>query len=737
MLVQKVGQPSMNMVDAGDVDHGAMSHESGFDLKAFWQLLRWRGRLIVMIVAGTVMLTGLLLALLPPSYRATAVVMVDPRQPRITNSEAVIAGLGTDPLAIESQVDIIQSDALAKKVIDKLGLGSDPDFSSQSFIERLMEQLLRSDTARAEDSRLVSAFERSLAVRRRGLSYIIEISYFSRDPAKAARIANAVADAYLDDQRAAKAETAARASDWLEDRIEKMRSRVRDSERAVADYKSEHGLVDVTQGNRLINRQIEDLTQQLALNRTRTAEARARLERVQRIAQNTSDPATLAESLQSPVIAGLRGQYAAVARVEAESSALYGSQHPNLIAIKAQRADLKRQIDSEIERILAGVRNDYQVASSREATLEGELTKLKNQAEVVNSANVKLHELQREAEANRLLLEQFLNRVKETREQQSLQIAEARVVSPALTPSRSSRPTGLLLLAGGLGGLLLSGATVLLLEKTRRGLRTPEDVQASAALQTIGYLPEAKATMPKKANQSSGAPGTEGQLLVKLNQLLGNPGIPYVQNLRAVQVRLSSPRDVTTGDVLLILSASAGEGKTRLARDLALVCTALGMRTLLIDANPQSEIASRRFGAQGSGVGSDPETGLSVLDAGTSDFGIGQRRHEAFAGLLDQHRANFDMIIVDTPAILSVGGDVPFLAAAERALIVIEWDKTEGPDVVQAVELLAEHGHKIDGAVLNRVAPRWLACQRRALAYSRPSRALVTTRIGRSWRLTS
>src|SRR5262249_28488325 len=140
----------------------------------------------------------------------------------------------------------------------------------------------------------------------------------------------------------------ARATGWLGGRIEEMRDRVRDAERAVADYKSANGLVDVTQGNKLISRQVEDLTQQLALVRTRTAEAQARLEQVQRVATRTTDPAALSEALQSQVITALRSQYAEAARIEAEYSALYGNRHPSLVAVRAQLADLRRLIDSEI-----------------------------------------------------------------------------------------------------------------------------------------------------------------------------------------------------------------------------------------------------------------------------------------------------------------------------------------------------------------------------------------------------
>ena len=314
-------------------------------------------------------------------------------------------------------------------------------------------------------NRLICNFQSGLTVRRRGLTYVLEISYAASNPAKAALISGAVADAYLDDQRAAKADITQRASGWLGERIEAMRSQVRDAERAVADYKSANSMVDVTQGNKLISRQIEDLTQQLALARSRTADAWARLERVEHVTKYTTDPAALAEALQSPVIANLRAQLAETARADAENNALYGNRHPTRIGVRAQLEGIRRQIDNELARIVAGVRNDYKVAGDREKSLESELTNLTAKFAVAGQANVRLHELEREAQATRALFEQFLSRAKETSEQQSLQIADARIVSPALTPLKQDRPpTPVLLIAAVVGGGILGLGLVLVMD---------------------------------------------------------------------------------------------------------------------------------------------------------------------------------------------------------------------------------------------------------------------------------
>ena len=692
-----------------------------FDIDKLWLLLRWRAKLIVAVTMVTFMVAGFALTVLPASYRATTIVLVDPRQPRVTNSE-VIAGIGADAAAVESQVEIIESSALARKVIERLNLGADPDFSATSILDSIGEwfgALIGRDPNALVESKLnrqVFAFQKGLNVRRRGLTYVIEISYASKDPAKAARISNAVAEAYLDDQRSAKAEITARATGWLGGRIEEMRDKVRDAERAVADYKAANGLVDVTQGNKLISRQVEDLTQQLALTRTRTAEAQARLEQVQRVAQRTTDPAALAEALQSQVITALRSQYAEAARLEAEYRALYGDRHPSLVAVRAQLGDVRRLIDNEIARILAGVRNDYEVAKNREASLTAELQNLKTQSEVIGQADVKLRELEREAQANRTLFEQFLNRAKETGE--TLQIADARIISPALVPLRPSRPPAILLLiAAGVGGLILGIGLVLLLEQVRRRFRSARDVRDVLALPTLGLLPDQSTAATPEAPQAAAAPSSAVE-----THVVGNASDVYAGNLRTIRTRLRRSGKALHNEVIVVMSALPDEGKSTFACDFALDCALSGIRTLLIDGDSYVASVSRSFDSDFNGPGltdvldgkvsvlsaakRDPESGLYILGKGSA-----AARQEintgAFANFVQHYRTQFDLIVIDTPATLSVDVTHPFIEGADRAILVIEWERTERQAVREALTSLESHARKVAGVVLNKVSMDW------------------------------
>jgi succinoglycan biosynthesis transport protein ExoP len=692
------------------------AHIAGLlDLRGLWLVLRWRARLIASVTLAALALATCAIVFLPPKYKATAVVLVDPRQPQITNSQQVLTGIGSDAAAVESQVELIESSALAQKVISTLKLDQDPEFVASSLLERLADGVLgligRDPDVKNKATRLIHKFQNDLLVRRRGLTYVLEISYRAKDPARAAQVANAVAEAYLDDQRSAKGEITARASGWLGERIEEMRARVRNSEEAVAAYKAAHNLVDVTQGNKLINRQVEDLTQQLALARSRTADARARLERVTQAAQHKSDPATLNEALQSQVIANLRSQYAETARIEAEYTATFGNRHPALIAARAQLADLRRQIDNEIARILVGVRNDYQTAVSREASLEAELSKLKDQSATLGQADVKLHEFEREAQANRTLFEQFLNRVKETTEQQSLQMADARIVSPALSPLKPDRPGALLLIAvAACGGLILGVGLVLVLEQTRQNFRNSREVAQFLPLPCIGMLPVQTETGRQRSAAAS--------------FVFDHPNSPYARNLRAIRARVARASKKPHGEILVVLSALPGEGKSTFACNFALAAQGAGVRTLLIDGDVYTAAATKVFGLEKPGlsevldgkssfwgvVTKDTESGLCMLgarDPSSAPDAVKDIDPARLASFLREYAKHFDLVVIDSPAILAVGGSVPYLECADHAVLLVEWDRTVRQAVVDALDTLDANTRRITGVVLNKASVAW------------------------------
>jgi len=704
----------------------AAESTSLLDFRGLWLIVRRGIRLIGAIVGAVLIATTAALVIIPPRYSATAVVLVDPRQPRVTSSESVLSGIGSDAAAVESQVDLISSSALAARVVKRLDLIDDAEFNNISMAQRLAALVgIESGDTETEFNWILRRFQDKLDVRRRGLTYIIEITFTSVVPGKAARIANTIAETYQDDQRAAKFDATMKASSLLNDRIEELRARVREAETAVANYKAENHLVDTTGGTTLVQRQIETLNQQLILARASTAEARARLDQVQQITSRSGNTDTLNEALQSPVIANLRSQYAEVARSEAELASALGSQHPTLQRARAQLADLRRQIDGEIARILAAVRNEYEVAKSREASLEADLTQFKDQAARFNHADVHLHELQREAQANRTLFDQFLARSKETTEQQSLQVPDARIVAPALAPVRPTRPsTPLLLLVAAAVSLTLGVGLALVLEHLDRSYRTIAEVEHGLSMPCLGLVPLADGAA-RGGVLSTLFGRARGFLAARslARAVLDAPSSPFAEGLHSVRLRLrtASRRDV--GQVVAVVSAMPGEGKSIIAANLAHACAKAGLRTLLVDGDLRHASLSAAYpGAKAGlvdvlsgGLGikaavlQDPRSGLSVLAGGARGEtvnALAETDDVRLGAVLDQCRKMFDLVIVDSPAILPVAESRRLLDCADRALLVIEWRRTARDTVIEALNALGEGVDKIAGAVLNKVDVR-------------------------------
>lgn len=688
---------------------GLAESASLLDFSRLWLIVRRRIQLIGAIVVAVSIATVAALAIIPPRYSSTAVVLVDPRQPRVTSSESVLSGIGSDAAAVESQVDLISSSALAARVIKRLGLTDDPEFNSPSTAQRLAQLFgIDSSDPDTQFNWIVRHFQEKREVHRRGLTYIIEITFTSAVPAKAARIANAMAQMYQDDQRAAKFDATEKASVWLNDRIEELRTRVRESETAVANYKADNHLVDTAAGITLVQRQIETLNQQLILARASTAEARARIDQVEQITSRSGNTAGLNEALQSPVIANLRSQYAEVARNEAELASALGSQHPTLQRVRAQLADLRRQIDGEIVRILAGVRNEYEVAQSREASLEADLARLKEQAARFDRADVRLRELQREAQANRTLFDQFLARSKETTEQQSLQIPDARIVAPALAPVRPNRPgTPLLLLVAMAVSLMLGVGLALVLEHLDRSYRTVAEVEHRLSMACLGLVPLAD-------------PGRAAGGRSLGSAVLDAPSSAFTEGMHSVRQRVRGANRHESGEVLALVSAMPGEGKSTIAANLAHACAKAGLRTLLVDADLRHASVSAAYPSAVAGlvdvlngnisvkaaVLQDPRSGLSILAAGANRDTINalaETDDARLSGMLDQMRQQFELVIVDCPAILPIAESRRLLDCADRAVLVIEWRHTACDTVLEALNSLGDGVDKLAGVVLNKV----------------------------------
>jgi uncharacterized protein involved in exopolysaccharide biosynthesis/Mrp family chromosome partitioning ATPase len=643
-----------------------------------------------------------------------AVVLIDPRQPRVTPNEAVLSGIGPDAAAVESQVEIFESSTLARRVIASLGLDREGELVTPSLTGRAISAVRRlvgrpgaSPQEAEQANRIVQRFQSQLHVRRRGLTYVLEVAYSSADRDNAARVANAVAEAYLADQAAAKSDATTRASGWLGERINELRERARQAESAVTAFRNENRLVDLAQRETLLERQISDLNQQLSLAQARTAETRARYEQARQSAQRPGGGGSVTESLQSPVIANLRVQYSQLAANEAELRLTYGTRHPALTNVRAQLRDVERQIDTEIRRISTGLRNEFETAQARQATLERNLMALREQVAVSNTSRDRLRELEREAQASRSVLEQFLLRFRETNEQQSMRGVETRVISPAMPPQQPSSPkTGLTLALGLIGGLFAGVGAAALSDGLRPRFRDAAEIEAALGLPV-------RATIPRGA----AGHGTES----KFSHL---HAARVAQSLLPLASELWRDAKSDQHRIVLVTSTTDSEGRTFVASHLATLLGRSGCRVLLVDLDVANAGLSRqRSGEDKPGllellqgdlpakpfIQTDEALRVDFLPLGRSartgpDAVLvpGPRLER----ILGEVRALYDVVLLDGPALLGSAEGRSLVRIADHVAVVVAPERVGRNEVLSALAGFQFGALKPVSVVLNGGAGR-------------------------------
>ncbi|TIT41720.1 MAG: exopolysaccharide biosynthesis protein, partial [Mesorhizobium sp.] len=412
-----------------------------FDIGPLWAIL-WGRRLLVFAITGAALLLALLyLAVTSPSYTATASILIDPRDARATNFNNVLPGIGADSAAIASQVFVIESQDLLGTVFDSQKLQNDPEFSSRGPISRLMSLFGGTSSQDAAFKR----FQKAVSVEREGLTYVINVSFTSPSPEKAARLANAIVDRYKASLAGERETANDDVNSLLNDRIKGLQKDVSDAERAVEDFKSQHRIVDPTDGGTLQS-QLDQLTTQLIAAQGDADKAKDRYNQALAAGTSAAGLAKLSEILSSNAAANLRDDYNQRATELANLETMYGPRHPAIGRLRSELDRINRLMAGEAMRIRQQLKANYDLAVQNAAKLQDKLEALRQQSQDSSLAQVQLRQLDSRAQAARTVLDDFLKRAQETSQLQGVQTSEARTISAAAPPLQPTWPKPALLL---------------------------------------------------------------------------------------------------------------------------------------------------------------------------------------------------------------------------------------------------------------------------------------------------
>jgi polysaccharide biosynthesis transport protein len=689
---------------------------SQIDLQKIWSAI-WRGRATILLTTvAAFALAVLFVVLTPHQFTAVTQILIDPTDLRAVGTEATPLSQMSDAalLQVESQVRVLTSDTVLRRVVEAEGLDHDPEFARGPSI---VSVLLGKDAIPGGSAlAALNELKRRVVVKRAERTFVVDVDVTSRDPMKAVRLANAVAQAYLAEQTQVRSDAARQVSQSLSARLKELKERVRDSEQQVESYKARNNLV-ASNGQLVTEQQLTELSNQLGAARAHTAEAKARLDQVEQVQRRKDETGAFPEAIQSPTITALRSQYAEIMRREAEQMTTLGARHPAVIEIEAQAERLRGVIADEVSRIALSARGEYETAKSSEQTLADNLDTLKHTALASNEAMVGLRELERDVQASRSVYESFLVRARETGEQEQLDTKNIRVLSKADLPQRRSSPPPSLLIA--MAALMLGAATgtgiVLVRPPAQDGLQrlnASEAFRKIVASVTMGLWPASPASAIPVLAVLPGADVSFG-----LNAT-GDPTSSYGKEIRKIYDEVRASHTTSGNPSVLVVAADDEDDTATVALALAALAAAT-QRVLLIDADLQRRTLSA-IDAETSGAGLvDVAVGRRQLaDAVTLDrdtninllaFVAPASRRDRRIDDADVRRAfdqtkRFDMVIV---AAMDASGDPSlrfFAGMVDHIVLVARADGHDENSAAQFMSRLGLDARKVRGAVLTGAA---------------------------------
>jgi len=621
---------------------------------------------------------------------------------------------GDPSLIQETQVHVMQSDAVAWDVIRQLRLDRNQEFTATKLGEQAepIEAI-----SPAHRFRILARFHRQLRVATIPKTAIVELSFRSKDPKLAAEIVNTLANVYLERNFRTRYNATMQASDWLSKQLDDLKANAQSKQQQFADFQKKNGIIGMDDANgpngtsmgahSIIVSQLEDQNHQLV---------NAQSERIVREARYrealSGDLAVIAETAPTATLQALQAEQADLKNQYAQLSAQYGNAYPRVVQMRTQLAQVEAAMQTEANNVRRRLEADYRSAATAEKMAAGEVEGTKQEAYKMNETGVQYLILKRELEASRDLYEDLLKKLKEAGIVAGLKSTNVNVVDPGTIPVIPAEPRVLLgllvaFILGSAGGVGLA----FLLENLDTTISFPEHAETLANLPVLCVVPHIRLH-----GNNGTRPLADSERDKPLSMV--RPQSAFAESFRALRTNLLLSAAGSPPKVLVITSALPCEGKTTTAINLAVALAQYGRRVLLVDADMrrgclQERLAMDRVdglsqcltesGARQPVVASIPElSGLSIMPAGQRPpspaelLGSDQMRD-----LVEQWREEYDHIVIDTPPVLALTDAAILAPMSDGILLVARVGQTRLQTLCRTRDLLARVNARMIGVILN------------------------------------
>lgn len=676
-----------------------------------WRMLVKRKFLIVglTIVCGVAM--AVYASMKTPVYEGVARLQIDPSHSQALKSEDSDKNGPDIDSRVRTEVEIIRSNTVAMQVIDTLHLYSNPVFAGAEAVHSGITEM--SLLPPGVQRHLLDRFGSALVVRVIPSTQIIEVQFRSSDPALASNVANSVVTEYIQRNFQTRVDGANQVAQWLSKQMEDIRQSTVRAQQKFAEFQKNNNLLGTEDDNIVTNRlkQLNQEVTQAEADRI-VKEGRFRL-------AGSGDPELVSSIIPDAILQNLQNRQADLETQHALLASKYGTGYPKLHDVQTQLAAIMAAIDSQRANIRTRLSNEYQSASKTENQIRKDFEKQKTEVFRLDANANQYAILKHEVESGQQLYDALQLKVKEASVTSGLTSSYVNVIDHAALPDGAVEPRKKLYVALGLGGGLFAGIVLgLILDSFDDTFESPEQLEVISALPELGTIPFDTTTLEPQYQQL----GTEATL--KLNSRFDPVSIRKPNCMEAEAYRslcsliLRSP-DRASPKVMVVTSATAGEGKSTVSCNVAAALAQRGRKVLLVDADMRcSSIHGRLDAKRGLGsMGYAPPTdyvryqpvaelpNLNVVPAGFPPVGTSTEilASPQMEELVATWRDEFDHVIIDTPPILPFADALFLSAMSDGVLLVARSQVSRGKAVLRARDMLAKSGVEILGFVLNAV----------------------------------
>jgi succinoglycan biosynthesis transport protein ExoP len=673
-------------------------------------------------------------------YKSTARILVDRSTNRYLQTNKIVHEPVFDQAELASQVHILSSESIIIPVVRSLDLVRDDEFVGPpaTFSERMKWRLnklvsaVRRTIAWNDEGNLdavdrdavrervvIEVFLKRLSVYREDVANVINVTFASTDPNKAARIANAIADTYVATIQEAKSESTRIASKLLQDRLMELKVQAIETDRALQKYKASHDLEETKKGLP-VSEQLSDVRAELTKVRVSMAEIKARLDRIQHVSDGGAETLPVTDASSDSIIVKLRTEYMDLTKREAEISPNVVPEHSALIKLRRRMAELRLAIRGEEER-LATI--EYQNAKAREQELIATVEQLQAEAKIKSEAQVTMRHLESAAETSRNLYSSLLQKFREldSAPAQSLGVQDVRIVTRAAAPLQKSSSKAMLVLGASVAvGLFLGAGAAIGREWMADVFRTPDAITQVTGIYGV-TLPIATKTHKRTGSSQGSIEPMQIQEFV-----LDEPYSRFTETLRTVKALLNAAGRDGGCKVIGVVSSVAKEGKTTIAANLGALMIAssgAGTRGLIVDGDLHLRNLTARLAPDAregliealanpsrlaAVVSKRPRSGLDVLPCvlparlpNAAELLASPQMGE----LLAVARKSYDFVMIEVAPIMSVVDVKMIERFVDQFIFVVEWGQTKRRLVLEALSDAEMIGERIVCIILNKADP--------------------------------